>query len=56
MPPGGYHPLRLQYGQRTRGLHGLKKREEREIQRKGGKGKDKSGGSKWKINEGKAKQ
>ena len=40
-------------GQRTRGLQGLKKRDERQIQRKGGKGKDKSGSYKGKTHKGK---
>ena len=40
-------------GQRTRGLQAQKKREERQTQRKGGKGKDKSGSYKGKIHQGK---
>ena len=40
-------------GQRTRGLDGLKNREERQIQRKGGKGKDKSGSYRGKTYQGK---
>jgi len=40
-------------GQRTRGPQGLKKREERQIQRKGGNGKDKSGSYKGKTHTGK---
>ena len=48
-------------GQRTRGIEGKKKRQERQIERKGGKGKDKSSGkdkstARGKVYKGKNKE